>query len=177
MSRRVARVAADAAAGCECVNDPALVAEIVAEASSHGSLIAVLQRVQARFGYLPESLIDEIARLCDVPASRIYGIVTFYAQFTTKRGGRFKIHVCEGTACHVAGVSRVTQTLCDELGVGVGETTDDWLATLETVSCVGACALAPVVRVNDDETHGKATPASVRKLVASLRERGKEAEA
>ena len=177
MTRREVSVATDDAAGCECMEDPALVAEIVAEASAHGSLIAVLQRVQARFGYLPEPLINEIARLCDVPASRIYGIITFYAQFTTKRTGRFKIHVCVGTACHVAGVSRVTQALRDELGVDDGETTDDWLATLQTVSCVGACALAPVVRVNDDETYGKATPASMRKLVADLRERAKDEEA
>jgi NADH-quinone oxidoreductase subunit E len=162
---------------CACINDPELVARLVEEASSRGSLIAVLQHVQSRLGYLPEPVVNEIARICKVPASRLYGIITFYAQFSTERSGRFKIHVCEGTACHVAGVSRVTQALSDELGVEVGGTTPDYLATLETVSCVGACALAPVVRVNDDETYGKATPASMRKLVAALRERDEEEQA
>ena len=167
MTRREVSVATDDAAGCECMEDPALVAEIVAEASAHGSLIAVLQRVQARFGYLPEPLINEIARLCDVPASRIYGIITFYAQFTTKRTGRFKIHVCVGTACHVAGASRITEAFEQELGVCDGGTTDDMEFTLDSVACMGACSQAPVMRI-DDETYGNLSSDEVRRVIRTM---------
>jgi NADH-quinone oxidoreductase subunit E len=151
--------------------DLAAVAEIVSHVGPRKNLIALLQQVQGHYGHLPEPVIDEIARLTGVPASRVYGIITFYAQFSTEPSGRHKIHVCHGTACHVAGVAQVTQALHEELGVGIGETTEDGFATIESVSCVGACALAPVVRVNDDETYGKATPSSMRTLVKTLRER------
>ena len=96
---------------------------IVEEIDPHGNLIALLQRAQDVFGYLPEPVVDEIARLSGVPASRIYGIITFYAQFTTVPSGRHKIFVCHGTACHVAGATRITEALEQELRVDDGETT------------------------------------------------------
>jgi NADH-quinone oxidoreductase subunit E len=85
--------------------------------------------------------------------------------------GRFVITVCHGTACHVAGAPLITEAFSGELGIEVGKTTSDRLFTLQTVSCVGACALAPVVRVGDDETHGRMTPDRARALVNDLKHR------
>jgi len=147
------------------------VGRIVDEINPNGNLIAVLQHVQAHYGYLPEPVVDEIARLSGVPASRIYGIVTFYAQFSTQPSGRHKVFVCHGTACHVAGAPLVLEAFSQELEIPVGETTTDGLFTLQTVNCVGACALAPVVRVGDDETHGRMTPDRARALVNDLKHR------
>src|SRR5665647_676391 len=88
--------------------DLSQVATIVDEGDAHGNLIALLQRTQSAFGYVPEPAVDEIARLTGVPASRIFGIITFYAQFSTVPSGRHKILVCHGTACPVAGATRIT---------------------------------------------------------------------
>jgi len=119
------------------------------------------------FGYLPEPVVDEIARLSGVPASRIYGIITFYAQFTTEPSGRRKIFVCHGTACHVAGATRITEAIAQELGVGDGGTTDDMEFSLDSVACMGACSQAPVMRV-DEETYGNLSADQTRKVVKAL---------
>jgi NADH-quinone oxidoreductase subunit E len=138
----------------------------------HGTgLISMLQNTQEVYGYLPRLAIQEISLQTGVSLSQIYGVASFYNQFRLQEAGRFIINVCQGTACHVAGAPLIADALSEELGVGVGETTKDRLFTLQTVSCVGACALAPVVRVNDDETHGKSTPDTMRKLVADLKHR------
>jgi NADH:ubiquinone oxidoreductase subunit E/NAD-dependent dihydropyrimidine dehydrogenase PreA subunit len=138
----------------------------------HGTgLISMLQNTQEVYGYLPRAAIDEVSLQTGVSLSQIYGVATFYNQFRLQQAGKFIINVCQGTACHVAGASLIADALSEELGLSVGETSHDRLFTLQTVSCVGACALAPVVRVNDDETHGKATPDSMRKLVADLKHR------
>jgi NADH-quinone oxidoreductase subunit E len=140
------------------------VAAVVAEIDPKSSLITVLQRVQEQFGYLPEAVVDEIARLSGVPASRIYGIVTFYAQFSTEPSGKHKVFVCHGTACHVAGATRVTQALGQELGVADGETTADMSFSLGTVACMGACSQAPVMRI-DADTYGNLTADAARKVI------------
>jgi NADH-quinone oxidoreductase subunit E len=154
---------------------------LVADVDPHDNLIALLQRAQQVFGYLPEQVVDEIARISGVPASRIYGIITFYAQFTTVPSGRHKIFVCHGTACHVAGATRITEALEQELEVGDGETTADREFTLGSVACMGACSQAPVMRVGD-ETYGNlsadATRKIARRLLAEvLEERGGEGDA
>ena len=110
--------------------DLSKVHEILAEIDPHGNLIALLQRTQDAYGYLPEPVVDEIARLSGVRASRIYGIITFYAQFTTVPTGRHKCLVCHGTACHVAGATRITEALEQELLVADGETRADLEFTL-----------------------------------------------
>jgi NADH-quinone oxidoreductase subunit E len=143
--------------------------EIVQEIDPHGNLIALLQRAQDVFGYLPEPVVDEIARLSGVPSSRIYGIITFYAQFTTVPTGRHKIFVCHGTACHVAGATRITEALEQELEVGDGETRADREFTLDSVACMGACSQAPVMRV-DDETFGNLSADETRKVARTLLE-------
>jgi NADH-quinone oxidoreductase subunit E len=143
------------------------VGRVVGEIDPHGNLIAVLQHVQAHYGYLPEPVVDEIARLSGVPASRIYGIVTFYAQFSTEPSGRHKVFVCHGTACHVAGAPRITEALEQELGVPDGGTTPDMSFTLDSVACMGACSQAPVMRI-DADTFGNLTPDSTRKFIVDV---------
>jgi len=143
------------------------VGRIVDEIDPNGNLIAVLQHVQAHYGYLPEPVVDEIARLSGVPAARIYGIVTFYAQFSTQPSGRHKVFVCHGTACHVAGAPRITEAIAQELGVADGATTPDMSFTLDSVACMGACSQAPVMRI-DAETFGNLTPDSTRRYMLDV---------
>ena len=143
------------------------VGRIVDEIDPNGNLIAVLQHVQAHYGYLPEPVVDEIARLSGVPAARIYGIVTFYAQFSTQPSGRHKVFVCHGTACHVAGAPRITEAIEQELGVADGATTPDMSFTLDSVACMGACSQAPVMRI-DAETFGNLTPDSTRRYMLDV---------
>jgi NADH-quinone oxidoreductase subunit E len=143
------------------------VGELVQQIDPHGNLIALLQRAQEVYGYLPEPVVEEIARLSGLPASRIYGIVTFYAQFTTVPTGRHKCFVCHGTACHVAGATRITEALEQELDVADGHTRADLEFTLDSVACMGACSQAPVMRV-DDDTYGNLTADEARKVARKL---------
>lgn len=117
-------------------------------------LIPILQRVQSRYGYLPEPVVDEIARLTGIPASRVYGVITFYAQFSTVPSGRHKVCVCQGTACHVRGGDEVLRAVRKDLSIAPGETTPDLDFTLDTVACLGACSFAPVMTV-DGQYFGK----------------------
>ena len=149
--------------------DLSQVAAIVEEIDPHGNLIALLQRAQDVFGYLPEPVVDEIARVSGIRASRIYGIITFYAQFTTVPTGRHKCLVCHGTACHVAGATRITEALEQELEVADGETRADLEFTLGSVACMGACSQAPVMRI-DDETYGNLSADQTRKIARKVLE-------
>ena len=147
MPRRVVRSEQAPADGARQADlDLTRVAVIVDESDAHGNLIALLQRTQDELGYVPEPAVDEIARLTGVPASRIYGIITFYAQFSTVPSGRHKILVCHGTACHVAGATRITEALEQELDVPDGTSTADMEFNLGAVACMGACSQAPVMR-------------------------------
>jgi len=134
-------------------------------------MMAVLQHTQEIYGYLPRLALQEIAVETGVSLSQLYGVASFYNQFRLTPVGKFIVTVCHGTACHVAGAPFITEAFADELGIEPGKTTKDRLFTLQTVSCVGACALAPVVRVGDDETHGRMTPDKARALVADLKHR------
>lgn len=169
MPRREATPApADAvAAAPESDVDLSRIGTIIEEIDPHGNLIALLQRAQDVYGYLPEPVVDEVARLSGIPASRIYGIITFYAQFTTVPTGRHKVCVCHGTACHVAGATRITEALEQELAVADGETRADREFNLDSVACMGACSQAPVMRV-DDETFGNLTADETRKIARRL---------
>jgi NADH-quinone oxidoreductase subunit E len=111
-------------------------------------LIPILQNVQRELGYLPEQALLEIARLTRVPAARVYGTATFYAQFKLQPAGKYIVKVCRGTACHVKGSDRILEDIENHLDVVPGQTTMDRLFTLETVACFGSCALAPIVVVN-----------------------------
>jgi NADH-quinone oxidoreductase subunit E len=134
------------------------------------NLIGVLQEVQDRFGYLPPHGLREISRRMKVPLSRVYGVVSFYAQFYTKPRGRHAIRCCRGTACHVRGGRNVISTVEKVLGIADGQTTDDMSFSFETVACLGACALSPVT-VIDGRYHGKATPRRIEQAVRAIRER------
>lgn len=176
MPRRVVR-SEQAPAGDASRGDLDLsqVATIVEEGDAHGNLIALLQRTQSEFGYVPEPAVDEIARLTGVPASRIFGIITFYAQFSTVPSGRHKIFVCHGTACHVAGATRITEALEQELDVPDGASTGDMEFSLGSVACMGACSQAPVMRV-DEETYGNLSADHTRKVIREfVKELGLEA--
>lgn len=131
-------------------------------------LITVLQQAQNIYGYLPTDVLVRIAEALDVPLAKIYGVVTFYSQFHLKPRGRNVIRVCQGTACHVRGVSRIVDKIKNELSIEEGGTTEDLRYTLESVACIGACGLAPVIMINED-THGRLTPDRV-KLILSLYE-------
>jgi NADH:ubiquinone oxidoreductase subunit E len=134
-----------------------------------GALIPALQRVQGEDGYISRERIAEIHRKTGIPLSHIYGVATFYAQFRLRPVGRNIIKVCHGTACHVAGANGISRSLEDLLKVGNGETTPDRLFTLETVSCLGCCSLAPVIMVNKD-THGNLQPTGLRKVLKPYRD-------
>ena len=129
-----------------------------------GALIPVLQEAQGAYGFLPKDIISRIAQTLKIPVSQVYGVVTFYSQFHLNPRGRNIIRVCQGTACHVRGAKAVLKALEDELRIAPGQTTTDERFTLETVACLGACGLAPVLMINDD-THGRLTPETVCKLL------------
>lgn len=129
-----------------------------------GATIAVLQDIQARYRYLPREAMEEAARQLDVPLSQLYAIATFYRAFSLIPRGRHTIKVCLGTACHVRGAVRTLEKIERELGVGAGHTTADLNFNLETVSCLGACALGPLVTV-DDKYYGKTSPTKVSRIL------------
>ena len=123
-------------------------------------LIPILQEAQERFRYLPEDVMKEIARFLRLSESTVFGVATFYAQFKFSPTGRRMVRVCRGTACHVRGGARILREVEKRLGIKPSETTDDWEYTLETVACIGACALAPTMTV-DKETYGQMTTKKV----------------
>lgn len=132
-----------------------------------GFLVSILQDVQAKLNYLPREALLKVSQGLDVPLSRVYSVATFFKAFSLKPRGRHLLHVCMGTACHVRGAVRVLDRIEQELGIGSGETTRDLEYTLETVNCVGACALGPVVVV-DGEYAGQMTSNKVKHLLESF---------
>lgn len=129
-----------------------------------GSLIPLLQEAQEIFGYLPGDVMKKISQEIGVPFSKTFGVATFYSQFHLKPRGRNIIRMCQGTACHVRGAAKVFDAVSQDLGVERNETTEDQRYTLETVACLGACGLAPVMMVNND-THGRLSPDNAVKVV------------
>lgn len=113
-------------------------------------LIEILRTAQEIFGYLPIEVQEFIAQEMDIPANKIYGVVTFYNFFSMKPRGKYTLNVCMGTACYVKGAPRLIQMISDELGANVGETTSDGRFTISAVRCVGACSLAPVFVIGED---------------------------
>lgn len=131
-----------------------------------GAVIPVLQKAQEVYGYLPRPVLQRIAKGMRVPLSRIYGVVTFYAQFYLTRRGRHIVRQCDGTACHVRGAAKIIDRMEKELGIQPGETTPDYRITSEVVYCLGSCGLAPVAVV-DGNVVGKLVP---EKMVSLLRD-------
>ena len=139
------------------------------DSGKRGILIATLQRVQEMIGYLPEDAMKMIAERLSLSLSTVYGVASFYKHFHFKPRGKNVVKVCSGTACHVRGAKAVLGEMENKLGIKEGETTPDLSVTLETVGCVGCCALAPVVTVNDKELYGELTPQLVDNIIAMTR--------
>lgn len=132
------------------------------------NLIGLFQQVQERFGYLPPAALAQISRRTKMPLSRVYGVVTFYAHFALEPRGKHIVRLCNGTACHVKQSIRLLEALRRRLGLdGDESTTPDMLFTIEIVSCLGACGLAPVLVVNDS-VHGQMSPDKVVKLMDDI---------
>jgi NADH-quinone oxidoreductase subunit E len=124
------------------------------------ALIDILHDTQAEIGYLPLAALDQISAGLDIPLSKVFCVVTFFKAFSLTPRGRHLINVCMGTACHVRGADKVAEQIEKELGIKAGENTADLKFTLETVNCVGACALGPMVVIGEDY-HGEMTPEKV----------------
>lgn len=135
-----------------------------------GALIPLLQSAQETYGYIPESAIDHISEVVEIPSADIYGVITFYSQFRLKPMGKHIVKVCDGTACHVNSSTAILRALQDELQIDNDETTEDGLFTLQKVACLGCCSLSPVIMI-DDETFGKLNPKKVQQLLKEYRER------
>jgi NADH-quinone oxidoreductase subunit E len=133
-----------------------------------GTLIPILQEAQEICGYLPAEVILHISRKTKVPAARVYGVITFYAQFYLERRGRHTVRACRGTACHVRGAKPVLKVIEQVLEIKDGETTPDYKFSLETVACLGACFLAPVMMV-DKNYYGKLIPQKVESILKQYR--------
>lgn len=134
------------------------------------NLIPIMQDMQAEYKYLPREVLERIAQHLGVSISKIYGVATFYENFSLEAKGKYVLRVCDGTACHVRKSTEILKEIYSELGLSEKKhTTDDRLFTLETVSCLGACGLAPVMVVND-EVHPSMTVEKVRALLKTLKE-------
>lgn len=128
----------------------ALLEEVISDyGAKESNLIQVLHIAQAIFGFLPNEVQTFIAEKMDLPVSKVGGVVTFYSFFSTKPKGKYVIRVCLGTACYVRGGKKIMEKLKDVMGIEVGETSEDMKFSLEVVRCMGACGLAPAIRVND----------------------------
>ena len=136
-------------------------------------LIAIMQDIQKEYHYLPQEALCYIAKKLKLSEAKIYGVATFYENFSFEPKGKYVIKVCDGTACHVRKSVPILERLYSDLGLSrEKQTTDDMLFTIETVSCLGACGLAPVLTVND-KVHPAMTPVKARELIQSLQEEAK----
>lgn len=138
--------------------------------SQRDHLIPILQEVQAKLGYLSEDAVVRIGRHMRIPASKIYGVATFYNQFRFTPKGKFHIMLCRGTACHVKGSAKTLETLVKALRIEPGQTTRDGLFSIEVVACLGACALAPAITING-EFFPKVSQTKLAKLLDDCRKK------
>ncbi len=127
-------------------------------------LVAILHEINSSMRYLPKEALEVVSEELSIPLSRLYGMASFYRGFNLEPRGEHEIHVCLGTACHVRGGARILDRLSEKLGVGPGETTADQKFTLNRVNCVGACALGPLVVV-DQRYHGRLDPLKAERLM------------
>jgi NADH-quinone oxidoreductase E subunit len=134
------------------------------------SLIPLLQQVQEQCGYIPRDAVDSVAGALGLFPSQVFGVITFYSQFYTAPRGRNVVRVCRGTACHVRGGKKILQLIQNELGIQDGETTPDFRFSLETVACLGACALSPVMVVNHSY-YGKMNPKKIAAVLSQYASR------
>lgn len=142
--------------------------------NSQSSIINILQEIQEKYRYLPEETLEYLAAKIDISAAKIFGIATFYENFSLEPKGEYIIKICDGTACHVRKSIPILNALRKELSLTDGKNTcNDLLFTVETVSCIGACGLAPVISIND-KIYGKVTPESTVEILNKLRKEKKD---
>ena len=154
---------------CNCNKKDENLVKIVEEYKHDKSnLIQVLNGVQEYYGYIPKDAMIYISEEMNIPVAEIYGVVTFYSRFSLKPKGKYNICVCQGTACFVKGAERILDKVKQELGIEVGETTEDGKFSLEPTRCLGACGLAPVFTING-EVYGNATVEKVKKVLDELK--------
>ena len=138
------------------------------------ALIAILQDIQKEYRYLPEEALEYVSKVMGISPARVYSVATFYENFSLSPKGKYIIRICDGTACHVRKSIPILNALRKELGLSeTKHTTDDMLFTVETVSCLGACGLAPVITIND-KVYAKMTPESPIKTLEELRREHKD---
>jgi NADH-quinone oxidoreductase subunit E len=131
-------------------------------------LIPILQEVQEEYRYLPEEILTYVATTLDISCAKVFGVATFYSHFALKPKGKYVIKICDGTACHVKGSRPILEAMQAKLGLSdTNNTTNDLLFTIETVSCLGACGLAPVIMVNEN-VHGEMTPVKMINLLDEI---------
>jgi len=155
----------------EAVVDPAVDHILAEHPRERTMLIPVLQQVQGALGYLPEWAVQRVAEYLHIPVSHVYGIITSYTQFRLTPRGEKLVRVCRGTACHVRGGAGIRKAVEEELGVAPGENTADMKFTYETIACMGACGLAPVMAV-ESTIYGEMTPARSREVLQAERGNG-----
>ena len=136
---------------------------------SNETLLSVLQDIQAKYGYLPEEKLIETAETLEIPLIDVYGVATFYKSFSLTPKGRHQVKACLGTACHVRGANRTVKEIERKLGIKPGDTSEDGEFSLETVMCLGCCAIGPVVVV-DGKYYGQVTTAKVESILRTIRE-------
>ncbi len=135
-----------------------------------GELINILQRTQEHFGYLPAEVQEAVAQELGIAVAKVYGVVTFYSFFTMIPQGRYPVSICTGTACYVRGADNVLQEFKRQLGIEVGETSEDGKFSMNCLRCVGACGLAPVVLVGD-KTYGRVAADDVKDIIAEYQDK------
>lgn len=143
---------------------------------TEGDLIPLLQEIQSAYGYLPPRVMMKVSDVTGIPTSRMYGVITFYSQFHIEPHGKHRITFCRGTACHVRGGQKALDAVMSLLGIRDGETTEDMKFSLETVACVGACALSPVMIIGG-KYYGKLTARRAEDVLRQLIEDEEENEA
>jgi NADH-quinone oxidoreductase subunit E len=139
-------------------------------------VIPLLQKTQEEMGFLPEEAMRRIAEFAGIPFSKVYGVATFYTMFRFTPLGKNHVCVCRGTACHVRGADQILEHVERELGITENETTEDGDFSLETVACIGCCALAPCITVNSD-VHGRLTPRKASRVLKKVRSASEKEEA
>lgn len=133
------------------------------------NLIRILLDVQKQYRYLPEDVVNYIGVALQMPSAKIYGVGTFYAQFSLKPKGKYTILLCDGTACHMEGSTSLLKAIEEELSIKPGEVTKDLMFSVDQVGCLGACALAPAMVINE-EVYGNLTPEKVKQIIKKLKE-------
>jgi len=151
------------------------VAEILARHSNgEAKLVPILLAVQEHFGYLPPEAVQQVGEHLRMSPGQIYSVASFYTHFKLKPIGRRHITVCRGTACHIRGAPQVLEEITKVIGINEGETAKDMEFSLETVACIGCCALAPALKINE-QVHGNISPRETRTLFSALKKGEKNA--